>query len=57
MVSGSLPAGDYHVVVVPIARRNDWRSVPFFEAVAGSATRVSIDWGQTRDQALRVGQP
>jgi protocatechuate 3,4-dioxygenase beta subunit len=51
---GSLPAGDYFVVVVPEARRNDWRTPAFFETAAGSAARVSLDWGQTRDQALRA---
>jgi len=51
---GQLPAGDYFVTVIPPSRRNDWRSRDFFESVASSAARVSVDWGQSRDQALRT---
>jgi hypothetical protein len=51
---GGLPSGEYHVVVVPPAHRDDWRDPEFFETMAGSAARLAVDWGQTRDLPLRT---
>jgi hypothetical protein len=51
---GGLPSGEYHVVVVPASHRDDWRDPEFFETVAGSAARIAVDWGQTRDHTLRT---
>jgi hypothetical protein len=52
----SLPAGDYYVIAVDDSASDDWKDPAFLEAAARMATRVTIDWGQTRQIELRVQQ-
>jgi hypothetical protein len=49
-----LPAGEYCVVAIELGLRAPWHDSRFFAAVAGQATRVKVDWGETRTLALRV---
>jgi hypothetical protein len=50
----SVPAGDYYLVAVDGDRVSGWQDPRFLQAAAASATRVSVDWNETRSQALQV---
>jgi hypothetical protein len=50
----SLPAGDYFVVAVPSRLREEFVNPEFLAKAATVATRVSVDWGQTRTVDLRI---
>jgi hypothetical protein len=54
--AGSVPlrAGDYYVLAVPASQRNRWREPGFFERAARVGTRVSLAWGETATQNLRL---
>lgn len=54
---GSLPAGDYYVVVIPEAQAATWRGEDFFAAASAGAAHVSVDWGETRTHNLRTEVP
>jgi Carboxypeptidase regulatory-like domain len=41
----NLPAGEYFVTAVPAADLNAWQNPKFLEQAAGSAARVTLDWG------------
>jgi hypothetical protein len=43
-----LSAGDYYVVAVPFALRNQWQDPKFLERTVPSATMVSLNWGDTK---------
>ncbi len=49
----SLPAGDYLVAIVPQTWTDRWRDPQFFGSVAG-APRVSVGWGETRTENIKV---
>jgi hypothetical protein len=42
-----IPAGDYDVVALPAAHRDDWTSAGFFARAAAHAAHVHLDWGQS----------
>jgi hypothetical protein len=44
----TLPAGDYYVVAVDAAHWNASMDPTFLASLVPAATRVSLDWGQTR---------
>jgi hypothetical protein len=50
----SVPAGDYYLIAVDGDRIDAWQDPRFLQAAASSATRVSVDWNETRSQALQV---
>jgi hypothetical protein len=50
----SLPAGEYFVVAVPSRLREEFVNPEFLAKAAAVATRVSVDWGQTRTVDLRI---
>ena len=47
-----LPEGDYLVVAVDASMLDAWHDPRFCAAAVSSATRVSLDWGQARQQDL-----
>jgi hypothetical protein len=49
-----LPAGEYHVAVVPPTMAGQWRAPEFFAVAAATATRVDVGWGESRNLPLRV---
>lgn len=49
-----LPAGDYLVVAIPEAQRQEWRDKKFLEAASRVAARVHLEWGANVNQNLRV---
>ena len=49
-----VPAGDYFLVAVEEGLGPDWTEPAFLEAAAKVATRVSLDWGETKIQDLTV---
>jgi hypothetical protein len=53
----NLRAGDYALVAVPAETTIDVRDAALFTALARAATRVSVDIGQSRTQALTVTVP
>jgi hypothetical protein len=50
----SLPAGDYYVLAVPGARMYAWQEPGFFERAYGSATRMTIAWGEQKTADVRL---
>jgi hypothetical protein len=50
----SLPAGDYFLVAVDEARARAWQEPEFFKTMAATAVRVTLSWGETKSQDLRV---
>jgi hypothetical protein len=50
----SMPAGEYYVLAVDEPMGDRWRDSAFLESAASRATRVSVDWGETRTQHLTV---
>jgi hypothetical protein len=49
-----LPAGDYLVVAVDESQFAAWHDPAFLEAAAASASRVSLGWGGSSAQNLRI---
>jgi len=49
-----VPAGDYLAVAQPGTNTRAWQIPGFFKRVESAATRVTIGWGETRTQDLRV---
>jgi hypothetical protein len=47
-----LPRGDYFLVAVNAGHVNAWSDSAFLALVAGRATRVSLDWGESLQQDL-----
>jgi hypothetical protein len=54
---GPIPAGEYYVAVVPRAVTEAWRDREFFARAAATASRVSVDWGESRNQPLTIERP
>ena len=50
-----VPAGEYLAVALPGTNTRAWQVPGFFKRVESAATRVTIGWGETRTQDLRVG--
>lgn len=50
----SMPAGEYYMLAVDEPLGDRWRDAAFLESAASRATRVSVDWGETRTQHLTV---
>jgi hypothetical protein len=51
---GALPAGEYFVVAVDDALAESWKDPKFLASAAGTATRVTLGWGDTRVQDLTL---
>ena len=51
---GPIPAGEYYVAVVPRADTETWRDRAFFARAAVTAPRVTVGWGESRTQPLRI---
>ena len=49
-----LPAGDYHVIAVPMMEPAEWMTPEFFAAAAPRSTRLSVAWGDTPAVNLTV---
>jgi hypothetical protein len=49
-----LPAGDYHVIAVPLMEPAEWMTPEFFAAAAARSTRLSVAWGDTPAVNLTV---
>jgi hypothetical protein len=49
-----LPAGDYYVLAVPREQRRDWLEPGYFARAVGTATRVTLDWGDRKTMALSI---
>jgi hypothetical protein len=52
----SLPAGDYFLIAVDADQIDAWKDPAFLAAAARQATRISIDWGETKTQDLVLQQ-
>jgi hypothetical protein len=52
----TLPAGDYFVVALEAERGDGWQDPKVLELVAGSASRVTLAWGESQTVNLRVGR-
>jgi len=48
----SLPAGNYFIVAVDDDQMDAWKDPAFLEAASRVATRVTLDWGETKIQDL-----
>jgi hypothetical protein len=53
-VINSVPPGDYYVAAVPDEQSADWQDPAFLEALATSASRVSVGEGEKKNQDLRT---
>lgn len=51
----NLPAGNYLVVAVDAAARASWQDPAWLEMASRGATRVSVDWGETKTVNLVKG--
>jgi hypothetical protein len=51
-----LPAGDYFVVAVSDAATGDWQNADFLDSLSRTATRVHLDEGDRRTQALTTAR-
>jgi hypothetical protein len=49
-----LPAGEYYVVAVPVARAGDLYDPAFLAALAPRADIVKVEWDQTRTQVATL---
>ena len=49
-----LPAGDYYVIAVDGELIDAWKDPAFLERAARVATRVTVEWGETKTQDLVV---
>jgi hypothetical protein len=52
----NLPAGDYFVAAIPIARSELWRDPKFLDQLTRSATRITLTQGESRTIDLRMVQ-
>jgi hypothetical protein len=52
----NLPAGDYFVAAIPIARSELWRDPKFLDQLTRSATRTTLTQGESRTIDLRTVQ-
>ncbi|OFW08102.1 MAG: hypothetical protein A3H96_22170 [Acidobacteria bacterium RIFCSPLOWO2_02_FULL_67_36] len=52
--SADLPAGDYYLIAVDESEANAWQDPRFLLAAQPLATRVSVDWGETKTEDLRL---
>ena len=52
----NLPAGDYFVAAIPIARSELWRDSKFLDQLTRSATRITLAQGESRTIDLRTMQ-
>jgi hypothetical protein len=52
----SLPAGDYLLIAVDSELADAWKDPAFLEAASRLATRLSIDWTETKTQDLVLRQ-
>ena len=50
----NLPAGDYFIAAIPIAKSDLWRDPKFLESLTRSATRVTLTHGESRTIDLRT---
>ena len=50
----SVPAGEYYLVAVAPAQAREWQDPRFLEVASRTATRVTLDWGETRSQDLAI---
>ena len=52
----TLPAGEYYLIAVDQSQLNAWQDPKFLEAAAPQATRIAVDWGETKaiDLTLRT---
>jgi hypothetical protein len=49
-----LPGGDYFILAVPAAQNRLWQDPKRLAAAAAIATRVAVEWGDTRTETLTV---
>jgi hypothetical protein len=52
----ALPGGDYFVIAVESSFADAWQAPTFLEAAAVVATRVSVDWGESKTVDLTMKQ-
>jgi hypothetical protein len=52
----SLPAGDYFLIAVDTDQSDAWKDPAFLAAAAPLATRISIQWSETKTQDLVLQQ-
>ncbi|HEX7779503.1 MAG TPA: carboxypeptidase regulatory-like domain-containing protein, partial [Vicinamibacterales bacterium] len=52
----TLPAGEYYLIAVDGDLIDAWKDPAFLAAAARLATRISIDWGETKTQDLVLQQ-
>ncbi len=50
----NLPAGDYLIAAVPGDDVTQWQAPGFFKRAARAATRLHLDWSESRTQDLRT---
>jgi hypothetical protein len=50
----SLRAGDYFAIAVPVSLRAAWVNPDFLAKAAASASRLRVDWGETKDIQVPV---
>jgi hypothetical protein len=48
----TLPGGDFYLVALGADRADGWQDPAFLDIAARSATRVSLEWGETTSQTL-----
>ena len=47
-----VPAGDYYLVAVDESQASNWQTPAFFETASRVATRVTVNWGESKSVSL-----